>query len=278
MSTKRQLNQSDRFSDFLMLNDIFTTEEADAFLKQYKTGNVNTRKALLAYYRKTRRILPIRRGLYAVVPFGIDPDSFIPDPIQVAAKSTPDAVLAWHTALDFHARSYTTWNKFYFASNRSSLAIRFSDCQINGIVLPSTFWTRTAKTLGVDIQTRGHTIVRVTSLERTLVDVMDRPLLGGSWEEIWRSLDNIEYFDLSIVSKYLRLVSNSTTTARVAFYLECNQQRLMIEDRYLKRLEKLIPANPVYWDRNNRKGGSLIKRWNIIVPSFIINKEWEAIL
>ncbi|MDD3587865.1 MAG: hypothetical protein PHQ75_11855 [Thermoguttaceae bacterium] len=261
-----------------MLNDIFTTEEADAFLQKNKTGNVNTRKALLAYYKKTGRILSVRRGLYAVVPFGLAPDLFIPDPILIAAKATPDAVLAWHTALDFHARSYTNWNTFYFASNRASQAIRFSDCRINGIVLPSTFWTRTAKTLGVEVHTRGYTTVRVTSLERTFVDIMDRPLLGGSWEEIWRSLDNIEYFDLSIINKYLRLVSNSTTVARVAFYLERNQERLMVDKRFLKRLEKLVPSSPVYWDRNNRKGGHLIKRWNIIVPTFILNKEWETVL
>lgn len=29
--------------------------------------------------------------------------------------------------------------------------------------------------------------LRVASLERTLVDVLDRPDLAGSWEEVWRS-------------------------------------------------------------------------------------------
>jgi predicted transcriptional regulator of viral defense system len=30
--------------------------------------------------------------------------------------------------------------------------------------------------------------VNVTSLERTMVDVLSRPDLSGDWEEIWRSL------------------------------------------------------------------------------------------
>lgn len=278
MSMKRQLNLPEKFSEFLILNDVFTVEEADAFLQRTKTGNVGTRKALLSYYRKAGRILPVRRGLYAVVPFGCDPQSFVPDPILVAAKATPEAILSWHTALDFHARSYSLWNTCYYAAEHPSLAIRFSDCLVKGIVLPSPYWTRSAASLGVETHTRSHTTIRVASLERAFVDLMDRPSLGGSWEEIWRSLDSIEYFDLSIIDKYLRIVSNATTTARVGFYLESNRERLMIDDRFFKRLEKDIPAGPVYWDRSKRKGGHLIHRWNLIVPSFIFNKEWEAVL
>ncbi len=35
-------------------------------------------------------------------------------------------------------------------------------------------------------------IVRVTAFERTLVDVLDAPDLGGGWEEVWRSLEMVE--------------------------------------------------------------------------------------
>jgi len=38
--------------------------------------------------------------------------------------------------------------------------------------------------------------IRVTSLERTLVDVLDRPGISGGWEEVWRSLEMVEYFNL----------------------------------------------------------------------------------
>lgn len=41
--------------------------------------------------------------------------------------------------------------------------------------------------------------VRVTCHERTMVDVLDAPEHGGGWEEIWRSLEPIEFFDLDIV-------------------------------------------------------------------------------
>ena len=49
-----------------------------------------------------------------------------------------------------------------------------------------------------------------TSLERTLVDVLDRPDLTGSWEEIWRSLESIEFFDIEQIVEYVLLLENAT--------------------------------------------------------------------
>lgn len=51
-------------------------------------------EALLAYYTRTGRVVRVRRGLYAVIPPGADPASYPVDPRLVAAKLTPDAVVA----------------------------------------------------------------------------------------------------------------------------------------------------------------------------------------
>ena len=59
-------------------------------------GEVGARgqEALLAYYTRTGRVVRVRRGLYAVIPPGADPASYPVDPRLVAAKLTPDAVVA----------------------------------------------------------------------------------------------------------------------------------------------------------------------------------------
>ena len=38
--------------------------------------------------------------------------------------------------------------------------------------------------------------VRVSSIERTLVDSLHRPNLSGGWEEIWRSFESVNFLDL----------------------------------------------------------------------------------
>ena len=60
-----------KLNAFLSQHDVFTIEELDLFLSKEGSGNPNTRKALLAYYRKQGRILPDSTGNVCGCAFGI---------------------------------------------------------------------------------------------------------------------------------------------------------------------------------------------------------------
>ena len=115
---------------------MFTVEELDLFLSKEGTGNPNTRRALLTYYRKQGRILPVRRGLYAVVPFGSSPDSSPVDLCLLACKMTKDAVLGYHTALEFHGKAYSVYNRFHYLSTQRSLPVKFRSYEIRRVAVP----------------------------------------------------------------------------------------------------------------------------------------------
>jgi predicted transcriptional regulator of viral defense system len=117
--------------------------------------------------------------------------------------------------------------------------------------------------------------VRVTSLERTLVELLDRPDLGGGWEEIWRSLESVEFFDLDRVVEYALALRNATTAAKVGFYLETHRKALMVTDDHLKRLREHKPKEPHYLDRATRQSGRLAGAWNLVVPVEVLDRSWE---
>ena len=71
---------------------------------------------------------------------------------------------------------------------------------------------------GVEARDRVGLDVAVTGLERTLVDLFDRPHLGGGVEEVWKSLATVEFFDLEAVTEYAALLGNATTVAKVGFF------------------------------------------------------------
>jgi len=118
----------------------------------------------------------------------------------------------------------------------------------------------------------------VTNLERTLVDVLNRPDLSGSWEEIWRSLESVEYFDLDKVVEYVLLLGNATTAAKVGFFLDQHRGALMVEDNHLKPLRDFRPRRPHYLERSKRKAGRLVAAWNLVVPENVLHRSWGEVL
>jgi len=118
--------------------------------------------------------------------------------------------------------------------------------------------------------------LRVTSLERTLVDVLHRPFLGGGWEEIWRSLESVEFFDIDSVMAYTLLLGNATTCAKVGFFLEQHSDSLMIDGCDLQELRDRRPAQPHYMERGARGTGRLFPAWNLVVPEELVQEPWEG--
>ena len=131
---------------------------------------------------------------------------------------------------------------------------------------------------GVTSHKRSGVELRVTNLERTFVDVLDRPDLTGSWEEIWRSLESVEFFDLDQVVEYVLLLENATTAAKVGFFLEQHKENLMVDDAPLNTLRSMRPRQPHYFVRGKRKACRWVSDWNLMIPVDILNKSWGEVL
>ncbi|MBM3706557.1 MAG: transcriptional regulator [Actinobacteria bacterium] len=275
MTENSQIFKYPGLNDFFSRNAVFTVEELDHFLSGQKSLNLNTRKSLLAYYLKKGRIINIHRGLYVTIPYGSDPTSFPVDPYLLTAKMSKDAVLAYNTALQFHGKAYSVSNRLIYISSKTPLNLKFRQYEIKGALNPSALSKKGKEMFGVAVFNRSGVELKVTNLERTFVDVLDRPYLSGSWEEIWRSLESIEFFDLDQVITYVLLLENNTTAAKVGFFLEEHKDSLMVEVKYLDKLKKLRPIKPHYLSRNRRKDCRLVKNWNLMVPLEILNKSWE---
>ena len=255
-----------RVNDFLARNAVFTVQDLDRFLSERGSGNAATRKSLLAYHRREGHIVPIRRGLYAAVPPGMRPEESPVDPFLVAARLTEDAVLAYHTALEFHGRAYSVHWTLVYVSARRSLPLEFRRHQFRRAPVPPPLLRNGQEMFGVTRHVRSGAEVRVTSHERTLVDVLDRPDLTGEWEEIWRSLELVEFFDLDQVVEYVRLLDNATTAAKVGFFLQRHREPLMVDETHLEALRRLRPKQPHYLVRARRTNCKWVKSWNLMVP------------
>ncbi len=94
-----------KLKDFFARHPVFRVEELIEFMSTLGSNNPSTRKTLLAHHQASGRILRIRRGLYATVPFGLSADSFSVDPYLLAGRITDDAIIAYHTAFGVQWKS-----------------------------------------------------------------------------------------------------------------------------------------------------------------------------
>lgn len=252
---------------------VLTLGELQAYLDEGYSRNKRSRETLVAYHLREGHLLQIRRGLYAVVPPGTAPQDCPVDPYLVAAKSSDDAVLAYHTALEVHGKGHSVFEQFFYQSSKALRPWTFRTYRFECVLFPKPLRATGKETFATMTIDRSGLEVRVTSLERTLVDLLDRPDLGGGWEEIWRSLESIEYFDLDLVIRYVQLLGKKTTAAKVGYYLQQHTEPLMVEDRHLEPLRELRPKQPHYLHRG--QSGRLVSDWNLVVPRSLAERAWE---
>lgn len=266
-----------KLEHFFASHRIFTVEELIDFSKKANhSTNSSTLHNSLAYHQKQGNILRIRRGLYYSISKGTNLAHFPVDPFLIASKMAEDAVVAYGSALDMHGKLHSMQNRvIYLTKKRVMTSFDFRDIKYQAVAIPSTLKAAAEESFGVQSIDRLGQLVFVTTLERTLVDVLDRPYLCGSWEEIWLSLEGIEYLDMDQVLKYALFLANSTTIAKLGFFLETHRETLMVPEHYLEELRKHCPSKPHYMDRNQKQAQKMIAKWNLVVPLSLINRSWE---
>lgn len=263
-------------ADFFDSTPVFTRAEFEAARASSASRSPRTTDSLLRRYVADGRLLRVRGGLYAVVLRGTDAAAAPADPYLVATKLASDATLAYHAALQFWGKAYSVWQRFHFFTETSTRALRFRGLEFVPVKVPAPLRGLQTADLRVTEQRHAGGTVRVTTLERTLVDVLDAPANAGGWEEVWRSLEMVEFFDLDAVISYTVKLGSALTAARVGFFLEQHRETLMVEDGHLDRLRQHRPRQPRYFDAR-RKPGKLLPFWNLIVPDDVLGRAWAEV-
>jgi predicted transcriptional regulator of viral defense system len=263
--------------DYFAAHPVFRLEDFAVAHRAGRRLKPGSTLAAVKQHVRAGNLLRVRRGLYAVVPRGQSARDSVVDPYLVASNAAPDAVVAYHGALQFHGKAHSLSRDVPFLTTTKAKPFTFRASAFVPVPVPPPLRRLPAWGGGVVERMRDGGPVRVTTLERTLVDVLDAPRHGGGWEEIWRSLESVEFFDLDAVIDYAFALRSAVTVARVGFYLEQHREELMVEDRHLDRLRERAPRQPIYLERGKREPGRLQSRWSLVVPERILNRSWAEV-
>ncbi|UCC38188.1 MAG: hypothetical protein JSV96_10035 [Candidatus Aminicenantes bacterium] len=251
-------------AEFFATHPVFSLDEAVKVLDS-QSGRSGTVERLKYYLGKGRLKLLTRR-IYAVVPSGVKPQQFQPDPFLTASAIRPDAVFSHHSALELLGAAHSMWKKITLYTERrrkplhlDAFSILFlSHPRLNKLNLPDPIGTQR-------VERRGK-ILRTTGPERTLVEGFRRPALAGGLEELVESAIGFPTLSLSLLEKVLHRYDIALLWAATGWFLERYRRIFQVSEEYLEKFKLRCPCSPQYLERNLR-GGWLASRWNLILPN-----------
>lgn len=203
------------------------------------------------------------RGIYFIVEPGGDYKKAVADANKLAANIAPGAVICYASALSFHGKSHSIHNIFYISAERRFRELRYNGGRYQYATLPHRDFSIE------DIPYKGITI-RVTSLERTMVDCLRNMKYAGGFEQLFRSFEGVQYVNTKKIEECLTKFSSPVLNARVGLFLEFFKAKWKVDDAVINRIRRRIPENPDYFLGRNMKSGKLISKWNLIVSEDVL--------
>jgi predicted transcriptional regulator of viral defense system len=271
----REVYKNGDMDTFLRSHAVFRLDELRDYRASSDSSGDRSLESLLRYYQRSGRIDSIRQGVYAVLPKSYRGTQAVVDPLLVAGRCVRDAVIVNHSALEFHGLAYSQFRTFTFQTRSAARRFDYRGASFVPLTPPRALERADNELLETMTGERRGLTVTVSTIERTLVDVINAPRWSGNWEEVWRALGSIEYVDPLRIQKYLRALSNATTAARVGWFLDSHRERFMLDEEHLQGLHEMQPSKPVYLDRNHTGPTRFVRSWNLVVPTYIAEGGWE---
>lgn len=234
----------------------FTIDKAYELLSDSNTDAV---KRLLSDMTKRGLLMRIKSGLYYVIPFEQDPQTFMPDWHLLAQCLAGDAeyYIAYFSALQIHSLTTQPNLTEQIVVNKQ---IKPSTLSIKGIPFQFIYHNNNHFFGNKRIWIDNYNKVQCSDLEKTIIDCLFKPQYAGGITEIakaiYKSKDKIDFTKLL---DYAMRFNSQAVIKRLGFLLELME----IKNPISEKLQKLRTNSFVALEPSYPKEGRTIFRWAI---------------
>jgi predicted transcriptional regulator of viral defense system len=242
-------------TQFAQSSPLFTLEELGHRYGKKKP----TRSVRNMLYRLIRqgRVRPLTKGVYAGALATASMNRY-----SVPSKLRKDAVVAFHSALEFHGLANQVFQTVYYLSVRPRRDVAFDGVTYHCVAPPRQL----VRVHRLDFQVESsRDKVRVTGRERSIVDCLAFLPYSGGVQELDRSVAILPSFDFDVALEYLRLLRMPWLYARLGFLLDRHAEKLFFKGKSRDAFLRKLPRGVAYLDRK-RPGNRWVLTWNLMVP------------
>ncbi len=216
------------------------------------TGSESAAVWQIKNYLKKGYIERVRRDLYAVI--SLETGQAIPSRYQIASRVADDACITHHSAFEYYGYGNQVFYDVYFTTSKRVRPFSYDGVNYYTMVYHGN--------IGI-IET--STNVRVTSLERTVIDsIADFEKIGGL-EELLRCLFLIPSLDYNKLLDVLELYGRGQLYQKVGYILEELKNELSLPERFFVECEKRSSASKTYLFEK-QSDFTFHQRWKLFAP------------
>lgn len=168
-----------------------------------------------------------------------------PDPLLLASKLTPDAVISHHSALEAHGVAHSVFRRHTVLAYGRGRKVTYRDQEFVRLPAPAGLAHATHDAFTTQVR-RDRSLVRVTSRERTLVDCLAQPKWSGGLEELLRSVGSFPSLNVEALLEYLDVLGSPSLVARTAWVLFSAPDLWRLTDEDRAEFRKRIVRGPFY--------------------------------
>lgn len=240
---------------FLMKN-LFSIEDA-----QKEIPCEPTLFATLKSLVKSGRIVKLKGGLYALVN-PLTGDMFA-NRFEIATALHKGSFVAFHSALEFYGLGNQMYSEVHVFTTT-----QYRPDFIDGL---EYVYFETKYTEGISV-VEQNSAVRVTELERTVVDCLNRTDVAGGLEEVYTALSAISYCNEEKLLKHLEAYDKTILYKKAGFFFSLLQPTYLT-NKFFDVCKENVSSRFSDIRENKNADGKRINAWKLIVPKEIVNTE-----
>lgn len=202
---------------------------------------------------RAKKIVKVRNGLYVFVDVSGYP---LTTKFEIAAKIADDAFICYHSALEYYG----------VANQVSNVVLVGSKTRFNDFSFDDVDYIRKPAHHDVQVVNIVNAAVRVTSLERTVVDCIDDVNEGGGIDEVLNALDQLRVLDENKLLEVLKAYDSVLLYQKVGYVLEQFQDKFMLSAAFFDECKSHLTNQVKYFLQDEYNDIAFVSEWKLMAP------------
>lgn len=224
------------------------------------TNNKKTAYSLLARFMNKGLVKKVRSNIYSCVNPAtgqVNASRF-----QIACASSSSAYISHHSAFEYYGLANQVYYEVYVSSET-----RFRDFEFEGVRYK---YVASKMNDGVK-EPKNSEGIRVTDLERTVVDSIKNFEKIGGFEELLNCLSAIHYLDAERLKTYLKAYDIQALYQKTSFLLQNYMNEMQLPKTFIEYCKSKTGKSTRYLLKEAMHDGVYNSEWKLVVPEGIFD-------